>query len=299
MTPIDYRPLATATVFLFGIPEQPCGAALDPGMARCDNPVVPSATASAVACLALSHRRLRRGGARPAARQPGQLAHSIRRRSRRRSRASSARSAGSSRCSSTAAPVTSSTAISASRWPSRRTHRRSRSCTWTSIPEEEALVLASPRPARGDGRRPTTRSSGRCSRTSRSTPRRSRRCSPASRHRRPKAGLTDPDDIPAPPDEATTQPGDLWLLGDHRLLCGDAGSAADLDRLLDGTTVALLATDPPYNVKVEPRSNNAIAAGLSLASGHRADPPPGARPRPAPARRRRRPTGSCGPRTGR
>ena len=49
-----------------------------------------------------------------------------------------------------------------------------------------------------------------------------------------KAGLTDPDDIPEPPDEATTQPGDLWLLGDHRLLCGDAGSVADLDRLLDG-----------------------------------------------------------------
>ena len=60
-----------------------------------------------------------------------------------------------------------------------------------------------------------------------------------------------------------TKPGDLWLLGDHRLLCGDAGSAADLDRLLDGATVDLLATDPPYNVKVEPRSNNAIAAGLS------------------------------------
>jgi DNA modification methylase len=78
-----------------------------------------------------------------------------------------------------------------------------------------------------------------------------------------KAGLTDPDDIPAPPDEATTQRGDLWLLGDHRLLCGDAGSPADLDRLLDGAQVSLLATDPPYNVKVEPRSNNAIAAGRS------------------------------------
>jgi DNA modification methylase len=78
-----------------------------------------------------------------------------------------------------------------------------------------------------------------------------------------KDGRTDPDDIPAPPDEATTQRGDLWLLGEHRLLCGDAGSVADLDRLLDGAQVSLLATDPPYNVKVEPRSNNAIAAGLS------------------------------------
>jgi DNA modification methylase len=78
-----------------------------------------------------------------------------------------------------------------------------------------------------------------------------------------KDGRTDPDDIPEPPDEATTQRGDLWLLGDHRLLCGDAGNIADLDRLLDGVTVDLLLTDPPYNVKVEPRSNNAIAAGMA------------------------------------
>ncbi len=78
-----------------------------------------------------------------------------------------------------------------------------------------------------------------------------------------KEGLTDPDDIPAPPDEAITQPGDLWILGDHRLLCGDAGSAPDVDRLLDGQPVNLVNTDPPYNVRVEPRSNNAIAAGLS------------------------------------
>ena len=52
--------------------------------------------------------------------------------------------------------------------------------------------------------------------------------------------MTDPDDIPEPPDEATTKPGDLWLLGDHRLLCGDAGSVADLDRLLDGVQVSLM-----------------------------------------------------------
>jgi len=78
-----------------------------------------------------------------------------------------------------------------------------------------------------------------------------------------RPGLVDPDDVPEPPDAATIRPGDLWVLGDHRLLCGDAGSAADLDRLLGGAVVALLNTDPPYNVKVEPRSNNAIAAGLS------------------------------------
>ncbi|TWU27570.1 DNA modification methylase [Bythopirellula polymerisocia] len=76
-------------------------------------------------------------------------------------------------------------------------------------------------------------------------------------------GLCDPDEIPAPPDEATTQPGDLWILGEHRLLCGDSSLPSDVDRLLDGATIQLVNTDPPYNVKVEPRSNNAIAAGNS------------------------------------
>ncbi len=76
-------------------------------------------------------------------------------------------------------------------------------------------------------------------------------------------GLTDPDSVPEPPDDAVTQRGDLWILGDHRLLCGDSGSEADLDRLLDGEQIHLLACDPPYNVKVEPRSSTAIAAGKS------------------------------------
>ena len=78
-----------------------------------------------------------------------------------------------------------------------------------------------------------------------------------------KDGLTDPDEVPEPPDEAITQSGDLWILGDHRLLCGDSGNAEHVDRLLAGATIQLVNTDPPYNVKVEPRSNNAIAAGNS------------------------------------
>ncbi len=78
-----------------------------------------------------------------------------------------------------------------------------------------------------------------------------------------KEGLTDPDAVPEPPDEPVTRPGDLWVLGDHRLLCGDSSLEADVNRLLDGSPVHLINTDPPYNVKVEPRSNNAIAAGLS------------------------------------
>jgi DNA modification methylase len=82
-----------------------------------------------------------------------------------------------------------------------------------------------------------------------------------------KDGLTDPDEVPEPPDAATTQPGDLWVLGEHRLLCGDSSKPADVDRLLGGVGVHLVNTDPPYNVKVEPRSNNAIAAGLSSFAG--------------------------------
>jgi DNA modification methylase len=73
----------------------------------------------------------------------------------------------------------------------------------------------------------------------------------------------DLDEVPEPPETATTRKGDLWVLGDHRLLCGDSASVEDLDRLLAGAPIHLVNCDPPYNVKVEPRSNNAIAAGLS------------------------------------
>jgi DNA modification methylase len=82
-----------------------------------------------------------------------------------------------------------------------------------------------------------------------------------------KDGLTDADEVPEPPDAAITQPGDLWILGEHRLLCGDSAKPDDVDRLLDGATIQLCNTDPPYNVRVEPRSNNAIAAGLSSFQG--------------------------------
>ena len=62
---------------------------------------------------------------------------------------------------------------------------------------------------------------------------------------------------------AVTKKGDLYVLGRHRLLCGDSSSVEHLDELLAGADIHLVNTDPPYNVKVEPRSNNAIAAGRS------------------------------------
>jgi len=78
------------------------------------------------------------------------------------------------------------------------------------------------------------------------------------------AGLEiEQDTPPEPADAPVSRRGDLWLLGRHRLLCGDSADTGDLDRLLDGEPIHLVNMDPPYNVKVEPRSNNAIASGLS------------------------------------
>jgi len=71
------------------------------------------------------------------------------------------------------------------------------------------------------------------------------------------------DEAPLAPEDPVTKRGDLWVLGRHRLLCGDSSLPEDVDRLLAGAPIHLVNTDPPYNVKVEPRSNNAIAAGLS------------------------------------
>jgi len=61
-------------------------------------------------------------------------------------------------------------------------------------------------------------------------------------------GRTLPDDIPEPPKETITKKGDLWILGDHRLLCGDSTTDEDVSRLMDGHKASLFATDPPYCV---------------------------------------------------
>jgi DNA modification methylase len=65
-------------------------------------------------------------------------------------------------------------------------------------------------------------------------------------------GLVDPDDVPALPENPITQPGELWLLGDHRLLCGDSTNADDVTRLLAGAIPFLMTTDPPYGVNYDP-----------------------------------------------
>jgi hypothetical protein len=63
-------------------------------------------------------------------------------------------------------------------------------------------------------------------------------------------GLTDDDDIPEV-EEAITKQGDLWILGEHRLLCGDATKKEDVERLMDGQKADIGLTDPPYGVRKE------------------------------------------------
>ena len=75
-----------------------------------------------------------------------------------------------------------------------------------------------------------------------------------------REGLTDPDEIPPVPDagQTLTQPGDLWVLGEHRLLCGDSTEPDHIGRLMDGGHAELLLTDPPYNVAYEGGTDSAM-----------------------------------------
>ena len=56
------------------------------------------------------------------------------------------------------------------------------------------------------------------------------------------------DEVPEPPEEPVSRPGDLWVLGSHRLLCGDATALADVERVLGGQLADMCFTDSPYNV---------------------------------------------------
>lgn len=65
------------------------------------------------------------------------------------------------------------------------------------------------------------------------------------------AGLTDPDVCPDTPETPVTVPGDLWLLGRHRLLCGDSTSVDAVERLMEGEKAHIVFTDPPYGIKFQ------------------------------------------------
>jgi len=66
----------------------------------------------------------------------------------------------------------------------------------------------------------------------------------------PAEGLTDADDVPEAPADPITKLGDVWMLGDHRLLCGDSTDLLAVERLMDGCTAGLLLTDPPYGIGI-------------------------------------------------
>jgi ParB-like chromosome segregation protein Spo0J len=83
----------------------------------------------------------------------------------------------------------------------------------------------------------------------------------------PVALLGDPEDVPNLPADPVTQSGDLWLLGQHRLLCGDATKRDDLDHLLTGDRAACLWTDPPYGVSYGGGTKDALTLAHDDAAG--------------------------------
>ena len=74
----------------------------------------------------------------------------------------------------------------------------------------------------------------------------------------PTEGLTDEDAVPEPPEEPITKPGDIWILGKHRLMCGDSTSMDHLATLTAGALVDMWLTDPPYNVAYEGKTKDAL-----------------------------------------
>jgi DNA modification methylase len=68
-------------------------------------------------------------------------------------------------------------------------------------------------------------------------------------------GLTDPDDTPEPPVEPVTRLGDVWVCGQHRVMCGSATSVDDVQRLMAGASPDLIHTDPPYGMNAVTKSS--------------------------------------------
>ena len=75
------------------------------------------------------------------------------------------------------------------------------------------------------------------------------------------------DEIPETPADPVSRPGDLWLLGPHRLLCGDSTVATDVERVLGGVTPLLMVSDPPYGVEYDPSWRNQAGAARTSRTG--------------------------------
>lgn len=81
------------------------------------------------------------------------------------------------------------------------------------------------------------------------------------------AAGSDEDVVPEPPEEPVTRPGDIWLLGKHRLLCGDSTNATDVARLLNGARPHLMICDPPYGVEYDPSWRNEAGVSATARTG--------------------------------
>ena len=84
----------------------------------------------------------------------------------------------------------------------------------------------------------------------------------------PASLLTGDDDVPETPEEPRTKPGDLYVLGHHRLLCGDSTCITDVERLMGGRLAACMWTDPPYGVNYTGKTKDVLKikndAGIDL-----------------------------------
>jgi len=69
-------------------------------------------------------------------------------------------------------------------------------------------------------------------------------------------GLTDEDDVPEAPEEPVTVEGDIWVLGDHRVMCGDSTSIDAVEKLMDGEKADMVFTDPPYGMNLDVSNSN-------------------------------------------
>ncbi len=78
-------------------------------------------------------------------------------------------------------------------------------------------------------------------------------------------GLTDPDEAPPLPDNPVSMLGDVWVLGRHRLVCGDATDADTVATCLKGVAPHLMVTDPPYGVEYDPAWRAKAGVNMSRA----------------------------------
>ena len=85
----------------------------------------------------------------------------------------------------------------------------------------------------------------------------------------------DADEAPEPPVDPISRPGDLWICGEHRVLCGDATVRADVDRLLDGELADMVFCDPPYNVNYANSAKDMVRVSLRSRARPETQPPAG------------------------